>query len=47
MSKCKKTKDADLFPGVAIDAADGQKVEKKAEKERTKTLDNNPRDSKP
>lgn len=33
----------ETFPGAAIDAADDDKVTKKAVKERTKTLNNNPR----
>lgn len=31
------------YPGAAIDAADDERVDKKLEKERTETLNNNPR----
>lgn len=31
------------YPGVAIDAADHDKVDEKLVKERTRTIDNNPR----
>lgn len=35
-------KSADTLPGVAIDIADDEKVSKKAIKERTEALNNNP-----
>lgn len=43
MDKEKKDIAAEKYPGVAIDRADDDKVDKELEKERTKTLDNNPR----
>ncbi len=41
----KKSETVDRFPGAAIDVADDENVTKAEVKERTKTLDNNPRDS--
>lgn len=40
-----ETKDSADFPGVTIDMADDEKVDKELVKERTTTLDNNPRDT--
>ncbi len=39
----KKEKAVDTYPGVAVDAADKEKVDKELVKERTATLNNNPR----
>ena len=39
----KRTKPVDTYPGVAINNADDEKVDKNLVKERTKTLNNNPR----
>lgn len=36
---------ADKFPGVAVDIANDEMVSKKLVKERTKTLNNNPRNN--
>lgn len=41
----KKEEDVEQFPGVAIDCADDEKVDPRLIKERTKTLNNNPRDT--
>lgn len=38
-----KTKSIDTMPGVEINVADNDKVNKELVKERTKTLNNNPR----
>lgn len=43
---CKKAaQSADQFPGVAIDIADNEKVTPSTVKERTRTLNNNPRNN--
>lgn len=44
-SKKQEAKASDEFPGVAIDMADDDKVSKKLVKERTETLNNNPRNT--
>ena len=36
---------ANIFPGVSVDIADDEKVSNKLVKERTKTLNNNPRNN--
>ncbi|MDE6277563.1 MAG: hypothetical protein K2M06_05585 [Muribaculaceae bacterium] len=36
-------KDVKMFPGAAIDSADKEEVDRKLVKERTATLNNNPR----
>lgn len=36
---------ANTFPGVSVDIADDEKVSNKLVKERTKTLNNNPRNN--
>lgn len=41
--KCKKA--ADKYPGVEINKADNGKTTERLEKERTETLNNNPRDN--
>lgn len=33
------------YPGVAVDTSDGEKVDRKLVRERTKTLNNNPRNN--
>lgn len=38
-----KTPAADIYPGATIDKADDNRTDKALEKERTKTLNNNPR----
>lgn len=38
--------DAGLYPGVAINQADDKEVDPKLVKERTRTLNNNPRNNK-
>ncbi|MDE6311067.1 MAG: hypothetical protein K2L96_04535 [Muribaculaceae bacterium] len=40
----KLTEDVKKYPGVAIDSADENDVDRELVKERTKTLNNNPRD---
>lgn len=44
--KCKRTRPADEYPGVAINKADDNKETEKEVKERTETLNNNPRNHK-
>lgn len=43
MKEENKTPAVDNLPGVEINVADGDKVDKKLVKERTQTLNNNPR----
>ena len=38
-------KDAGRYPGVAVNSADNNKTERTLEKERTATLNNNPRNT--
>ncbi len=38
-------KAADIYPGADINVADNEKVTERLERERTKTLNNNPRDN--
>lgn len=42
---CKLDKAEKMYPGTGIDTADKEKVDPKLVKERTKTLDNNPRNN--
>lgn len=44
-SKKQEVKADNEYPGVAIDRADDEKVSKKLVKERTETINNNPRNS--
>lgn len=41
----KVAEDVAEYPGAALDSADDEKVKERLVKERTKTLDDNPRDN--
>ncbi|MDE6306610.1 MAG: hypothetical protein K2L90_08495 [Muribaculaceae bacterium] len=41
----KKVKDVEQYPGISVNCADDNAVDPKLVKERTKTLNNNPRNS--
>ena len=43
--RSKKEQATDTYPGVAVNVADNGKADKKLEKERTRPLNNNPRNN--